>query len=136
MFSTRKVFLRSCARRSDTARNRMLHESQNKASHHSDIQGHAMKLAKIIITLLSASFTFSQAADVRRKPQIFGEWWQVAGDPDLGDLSNPKQQPVDFAVWQASDGTWQLWSCIRNTKETGRTRLFYRWEGAKLTDSN
>jgi hypothetical protein len=41
---------------------------------------------------------------------------------------------VDFAVWQAADGTWQLCSCIRNTKEPGNTRLFYRWEGAKLTD--
>jgi hypothetical protein len=77
-----------------------------------------------------------QGADAPRKPRIAGEWWQVAGDPDLGDLSNPKQQPVDFAVWQASDGTWQLWSCIRNTKEVGRTRLFYRWEGAKLTIAN
>ena len=41
-------------------------------------------------------------------PQIDGEWWQVAGDPDLGKLTTPKQQPVDFALWQAADGTWQL----------------------------
>ena len=56
------------------------------------------------------------------------------GDPDLGELTNPKQQPVDFAVWQAADGTWQLWSCIRNTLCGGSTRLFHRWEGARLTD--
>lgn len=67
-------------------------------------------------------------------PQIDGDWWSVAGDPDLGDLTDPKQQPVDFAVWQARDGTWQLWSCIRHTKEVGSTRLFHRWEGQKLTD--
>jgi hypothetical protein len=60
----------------------------------------------------------------------------VASDPDLGALTNPKQQPVDFGIWQAADGTWQLWSCIRGTKEPGKTRLFHRWEGAKLTDAN
>lgn len=67
-------------------------------------------------------------------PTIDGPWWQVAGDPDLGEYTDPKQQPVDFAVWQAADGTWQLWSCIRNTKCGGNTRLFYRWEGQHLTD--
>jgi hypothetical protein len=66
-------------------------------------------------------------------PVIDGEWRQIAGDPDLGELTHPDQQPVDFAVWQAKDGTWQLWSCIRNTKCGGQTRLFYRWEGADLT---
>src|SRR6185369_17338296 len=69
-------------------------------------------------------------------PRLVGDWWTVAGDPDLGVLTNPKQQPVDFGIWQAADGTWQLWSCIRGTKEPGNTRLFHRWEGAKLTDKN
>ena len=67
-------------------------------------------------------------------PQIDGDWWQVASDPDLGEFTDPKQQPVDFGVWQAADGTWQLWSCIRQTKCGGHTRLFYRWEGQRLTD--
>ncbi len=67
-------------------------------------------------------------------PQIDGDWWQVAGDPDLGPLSDPRQQPVDFAVWQAADGTWQLWSCIRHTRCGGKTRLFHRWEGKQLTE--
>jgi len=69
-------------------------------------------------------------------PRIAGDWWQVAGDPDLGELTDASQQPVDFGVWPASDGTWQLWSCIRKTKETGNTRLLHRWEGAKLTDKD
>ena len=69
-------------------------------------------------------------------PTISGDWWQVAGDPDLGEYTSPKQQPVDFGVWQAADGTWQLWSCIRHTKCGGKTRLFYRWEGKNLTDKN
>ncbi len=67
-------------------------------------------------------------------PRISSEWWQIAGSPDLGELGQRQQQPVDFALWQAADGTWQLWSCVRNTREPGRTRLFYRWEGARLTD--
>jgi hypothetical protein len=67
-------------------------------------------------------------------PEIDGEWWQVAGNPDLGTLTAPSQQPVDFAIWRAADGTWQIWSCIRNTKAVGNTRLFYRWQGDRLTD--
>ena len=69
-------------------------------------------------------------------PAIIGDWWQIAGDPDLGALTSPRQQPVDFGIWQAGDGTWQLWSCIRQTNEMGHTRLFHRWEGAQLTDPN
>jgi arylsulfatase A-like enzyme len=69
-------------------------------------------------------------------PEIDGDWWQVAGQPDLGALTGEKQEPVDFAIWQAADGTWQLWSCIRKTKEPGNTRLLYRWEGARLTNPN
>ncbi len=69
-------------------------------------------------------------------PQIDGEFWQIAGDPDLGRYTTPKQQPVDFGVWQAADATWQLWSCIRSTSEPGKTRLFYRWQADKLTDKN
>lgn len=70
------------------------------------------------------------------RPVIEGQWWQVAGDPDLGEFTSPRQQPVDFGIWQAKDGTWQLWSCIRNTKCGGNTRLFYRWQAKNLTDTN
>lgn len=69
-------------------------------------------------------------------PEIAGEWWPVTGQPDLGEFTGEKQQPVDFAIWQAADGTWQLWSCIRHTKCGGNTRLFYRWEGRRLTDTD
>jgi hypothetical protein len=68
-------------------------------------------------------------------PEIRGDWWQVAGNPDLGDLTTEEQQPVDFGIWQAADGTWQLWSCIRKTREKGHTRLFFRWEGDSLTQT-
>jgi len=69
-------------------------------------------------------------------PRISGEWIEIASDPDLGSLTSPKQQPVDFAIWQASDGTWQLWSCIRGTKTAGKTRLFHAWESSDLTKPN
>ena len=69
-------------------------------------------------------------------PQIDGDWWRIAGNPKLGLLQGEHQQPVDFGVWQAADGTWQLWSCIRGTKCGGQTRLFYRWEGRQLTDKD
>jgi len=69
-------------------------------------------------------------------PHIQGPWWPIAGDPDLGEFTDVNQQPVDFAVWQTADGTWQLWSCIRHTKCGGMSRLFHRWEGRDITDSN
>jgi hypothetical protein len=70
----------------------------------------------------------------RPVPVLDGAWWKVAGNPDLGPLTSPEQEPVDFGIWQAIDGTWQLWSCIRKTKAPGATRLFYRWQGRNLTD--
>jgi hypothetical protein len=70
------------------------------------------------------------------QPTVASNWWQVAGNPDLGAFTSPRQQPVDFAIWQAADGSWQLWSCIRHTLCGGKTRLLYRWEGRNLTDSN
>jgi hypothetical protein len=72
-------------------------------------------------------------------PQIDGQWWQVAGNPMDHKYATEKQEPVDFAVWQAADGTWQLWSCIRSTTgggKNGKTRFFYRWEGKNLIDTN
>jgi hypothetical protein len=91
--------------------------------------------------LVAVAVTFTMAlplADAEQilTPVIDGQWWQVAGDPDLGQYTREEQQPVDFGVWQAADGTWQLWSCIRGTGCGGATRLFYRWEGQRLTDEN
>jgi hypothetical protein len=74
------------------------------------------------------------ADEVRYRPVIDGDWWQVAGDPELGPYTSPGQQPVDFGIWQAADGTWQIWSCIRHTKCGGKTRLFHGWEGKRITD--
>lgn len=88
--------------------------------------------ARIILILLFAAALF--AAEPVLVPRIDGDWWQVAGDPDLGRFTTPRQQPVDFSIWQAADGTFQLWSCIRATAYPGKTRLFHRWQGAHITD--
>ena len=42
-------------------------------------------------------------------PVVEGNWWTIASTPDLGKLNKPGQEPVDFGVWQAADGTWQAW---------------------------
>lgn len=72
----------------------------------------------------------STAGDIRNTCPLHAQ------NPDLGAYSTTNQQPVDFAVWQAADGTWQLWSCIRNTRCGGVTRLLHGWEGRRLADTN
>lgn len=69
-------------------------------------------------------------------PVIDGDWWTVARSPDLGPLTKPEQQVVDFAIWKAAYGTWQIWSCIRDTNEPGRTRLLHRWQGGSITQKD
>jgi hypothetical protein len=78
------------------------------------------------VTLLLLALLLQAQSPV---PRIEGDWWTVAASPDLGPLTRPEQEPVDFAIWQAAGGRWQIWSCIRKTGEEGRTRLLYRWEG-------
>jgi hypothetical protein len=85
----------------------------------------------VLCVFARAGITRSQTAWM---PYIDDQWWEIARNPDLGKFTNHSQQPVDFAIWQAKDRTWQLWSCIRNTKCGGNTRLFYGWEGGQLTD--
>ncbi len=73
---------------------------------------------------------------VEMRPVVRGDWRRIASNPDLGEWTSERQEPVDFGIWQARDGTWQLWSCIRKTNYPGRTRVFHRWEGKRLTDTN
>lgn len=88
------------------------------------------------IALLWTLSTLLAQAPRPTVPVIEGDWWTVARSPDLGPLSRPEQEPVDFAIWKAADGTWQIWSCIRKTGEVGRTRLLFRWQGDTLTQTD
>ena len=93
----------------------------------------------IVLGLLIFSLCGKKQGEEILFPQIDGEWWQVAGNPMDHEHATPRQEPVDFTVWQAADGTWQIWSCMRKTKsggEDGHTRFFYRWEGKDITDTN
>jgi hypothetical protein len=63
-------------------------------------------VAAAAAVLLAASVSARQPNAVKRIPLIEGEWWQVAGNPDLGVLGSDEQEPVDFGIWAAADGTW------------------------------
>lgn len=65
--------------------------------------------------------------------ELDGEWVDITGNPDLGTLGAPAQEPVDFAIWQAADGGWHIWECIRFTMVGGNSRLFFHWQAATPT---
>jgi hypothetical protein len=91
----------------------------------------------MVACLMQKSSVNAENATKAPVTPVIGEWHNITQTPDLGEeLNSPKQQPVDFGVWQANDGTWQLWSCIRGTKEIGKNRLLHRWEGKSLDDPN
>ena len=69
-------------------------------------------------------------------PKIIGPWWTIAQNPDLGPLTGEGQVAANCSIWQAADGSWQLWSHLVGTKTPGEGRLIYRWQGAKLTDTD
>jgi hypothetical protein len=97
-----------------------------------------LRILIFILTLIVIAHT-SNASETVLIPQIDGQWWQVAGNPMDHKYATERQEPVDFAVWQAVDGTWQLWSCIRSTTaggKDGKTRFFYCWEGKTITDTD
>jgi hypothetical protein len=69
-------------------------------------------------------------------PRVASDWWTVANDPDLGQYTSAQQQLVDFGIWQAADGTWQLWSCIRGTQCGGVTRIYHSRDPADFGVNN
>jgi len=71
--------------------------------------------------------------DVPRIPVIDGDWWRVGNNPDLGEITSEKQEIVDHCFFQAADGKWQLWACVRYTKVG---RVFYRWQGDSIEQRN
>jgi len=96
----------------------------------------ALKTILIFLCIILEFSVFATEPEKTKVPVIDGDWWKIASTPDLGKLNKPGQEPVDFCVWQAADGTWQAWSCIRNTACGGHSRLFHCWEGKNLTDKD
>lgn len=94
----------------------------------------SFSLFSIVLLLFLAREVYGTGK--KKIPVIDGNWVQIASNPDLGKFNKSGQEPVDFGIWQAADGSWQAWSCIRNTACGGHSRLFYRWEGKNLTDEN
>lgn len=76
------------------------------------------------------------AQEVPEKPFLDGAWWRIASPPTLEMFGTGKEQTVDFTIFPAADGTWQLISCVRNTSHPGGKRLLFRWEGRSLTDAD
>jgi hypothetical protein len=71
-----------------------------------------------------------------RWQDIDGDWWTIAGNPDLGAYNREDQEPLDFAIWQAADQTWQMVACCRKTGCGGKGRLFHRWQSDSLLQEN
>jgi hypothetical protein len=93
-----------------------------------------MRLRLAVLLILSAVATLV-AADPET-PRVDGPWWRIAAPPALERHAKPGVQTVDFTVFQAGDGTWQLVSCVRGTAAPGGGRLLYRWQAARLEDSD
>ena len=85
-------------------------------------------MALIPVCLLLSAAMGVRASSRPPIPTIANAWWNITSTPNLGKYNSKHQQPVDFAVWQATDGTYQLESCIRNTNVGGESRLLYRWQ--------
>lgn len=65
-------------------------------------------------------------------PHLDGPWIELVGRPPLEKWATDRAEPVDFTLFQANDGRWQLISCIRHTAHPGGTRLLYRWSNSEL----
>ncbi len=65
-------------------------------------------------------------------PRLAGPWIQLTGRPPLERWATPKAEPVDFTIFRATDGRWQLIACVRNTSHPGKGRLLYRWSSERL----
>ena len=75
----------------------------------------------------------SEFADIPMIPRLAGPWIQLVGRPQLSEWGSPDVEPVDFTMFQADNGRWQLISCIRKTTHPGGGRLLFRWSSDELT---
>ena len=76
----------------------------------------------------------------KMKPVLNGDFWMIGDNPDLEPILGKKEfengwipECVDHHIFQAEDGLWHLWGCIRGT-QVGR--ILYHWRSANLTDAH
>lgn len=81
---------------------------------------------------------------LKLRPRIDGPWWVIAPKPSLDDRlpllstdypsagERERNQPNDHHLFQAADGSWQLWACVRRTPVG---RLLVNWEADSLDAS-
>ncbi|WP_375582836.1 hypothetical protein [Cyclobacterium xiamenense] len=86
----------------------------------------------------------TQARTTRRKlkPVLDENWWLIGPPPPAGKNTLPVKinaegnlqayESVDHHIFQAEDGQWHLWGCVR---DTGWGRILYHWKAKNLTDS-
>ncbi len=55
----------------------------------------------LLCVIIALGFCTTQKAKRVLIPQIDGEWWYVTGNPMDHKFATERQEPVDFAVWQA-----------------------------------
>jgi len=88
----------------------------------------------LLVTIFSSIIAMALAQDEPAlKPSLAGPWIQLAGRPELEKWASPEAEPVDFTVYQADNGRWQLIACVRKTTQPGSGRLLYRWSSEELT---
>lgn len=68
-----------------------------------------------------------------RVPRLAGPWVRLTDRPPLERWATAKAEPVDFTLFPAKNGRWQLIACIRHTAHPGKGRLLYRWSSDQLT---
>lgn len=91
----------------------------------------------LLVFCLTANMAMAQFEDVGQEvmvPEIEGEWKKIIDMPDLGGLNTPGVAISELAIWQAGDGSWQLWATVANTTIGGYNRLFYGWEAPPADD--
>jgi hypothetical protein len=86
-------------------------------------------LAATVLPWASAA----ESAGPARVPRLAGPWVRLTERPPLERWNTEKAEPVDFTIFRAKDGRWQLIACIRHTSHPGKGRLLYRWSSDRLT---
>ncbi len=76
------------------------------------------------------------------KPVLDGDWWLIGPPPPQGKNNIPVKldkngdimayESVDHHIFQAEDGYWHLWGCVR---KTGWGRILYHWKAKSLIES-